>query len=85
MFHRLHDLDDNIKLDGLEILQAIMHTEHHDAHDHEEQDGSNEMDNADEQDAMQFGYYIGKCNANNSVYIIGAGCIINTLIANYPF
>lgn len=58
MFYRLHDLDENIKLDGLEILQAIMHTEH-DAHNDEEHDENKEMDNVEQQESMPFEYYIG--------------------------
>lgn len=32
-YFQMHDTDKNSKLDGLEILQAIMHTEHHDGHE----------------------------------------------------
>ncbi|KAE8741759.1 hypothetical protein FOCC_FOCC012707 [Frankliniella occidentalis] len=37
-YFKLHDLDENIKLDGLEILRAIMHTEEHESHSHEGED-----------------------------------------------
>lgn len=40
-YFKVHDTDKNSKLDGLEILQAIMHTVHHDDH---EENNSNEGD-----------------------------------------
>ncbi|KAJ1522536.1 hypothetical protein ONE63_001722 [Megalurothrips usitatus] len=46
-YFKLHDLDENIKLDGLEILRAIMHTEEHDDHGHDhEGDGDGHDENA---------------------------------------
>lgn len=38
MYFRLHDFDNNTKLDGLEILQAIHHTIHKGDEDNEEKD-----------------------------------------------
>lgn len=37
-YFQVHDSDKNSKLDGLEILQAIMHTEHHDDESEENQE-----------------------------------------------
>lgn len=48
-FH-LHDTDKNKKLDGLEILQAIMHTSH----------SSEEGDVNGMSESEEFIYYVGK-------------------------
>lgn len=36
-FFQLHDTDKNLKLDGLEILQAIIHTTEHNFEDDEDE------------------------------------------------
>lgn len=48
-YFQVHDTDKNSKLDGLEILQAIMHTDHHD----DAEDSNKEGDD-------DFSYYIGQ-------------------------
>lgn len=50
-YFQVHDTDKNSKLDGLEILQAIMHTDHHD--EDEDGDGQKEDNTA---------YFIGWCS-----------------------
>jgi hypothetical protein len=64
---RLHDFDNNTKLDGLEILQAIHHTVHYneeqsegeEVHDHQQQreKQTEESKNLDQDD---FNYFVGK-------------------------
>lgn len=45
-FHRrsFHDIDNNTKLDGLEILHAILHTLHQHEGDEKIEDGSGQED-----------------------------------------
>lgn len=40
-FFRLHDFDNNTKLDGLEILQAIHHSTHGNEEDNDQKDDAN--------------------------------------------
>jgi hypothetical protein len=64
---RLHDFDNNTKLDGLEILQAIHHTVHYNEeqsdggtfHDHQQQieTQTEKSKNSDQDD---FDYFVGK-------------------------
>lgn len=49
-YFQVHDADKNSKLDGLEILQAIMHTEHH----------ADESDNSTKGND-NISYFIGWC------------------------
>lgn len=42
-YFQVHDTDKNAKLDGLEILQAIMHTDHHD--ENEDRNSNEEEEN----------------------------------------
>lgn len=55
-YFQVHDTDKNSKLDGLEILQAIMHTRHHKHKDDEEEDQDGEETQSVEDD--DFNYYI---------------------------
>lgn len=73
--HRLHDFDNNTKLDGLEILQAIHHTVHYneeqsegnEIHDHPQQTETQteESKNSDQDD---FNYFVGKWGAMRQIY-----------------
>ncbi len=50
-------MDENIKLDGLEILRAIMHTEEHESHSHEDENSL--ADNQeDHKEPVPIEYYI---------------------------
>lgn len=55
-FFQVHDLDKNLKLDGLEILQAILHTNEHD-YDEEEDEIEEETT---ESSIMTLDSYIGE-------------------------
>lgn len=44
-YFQVHDTDKNNKLDGLEILQAIMHTDHHDVENEAEERAEGGEDN----------------------------------------
>ncbi|XP_044729157.1 multiple coagulation factor deficiency protein 2 homolog [Chrysoperla carnea] len=50
-YFQLHDFDNNTKLDGLEILQAIQHTAH--AHDENTEDNT-DVENSNENDLNYF-------------------------------
>lgn len=51
-YFKLHDFDNNTKLDGLEILNAIQHTAHNSAgHEDEEHAASSPI--------LDFEYYVG--------------------------
>jgi hypothetical protein len=66
-FCRLHDFDNNTKLDGLEILQAIHHTVHYNEeqsedeafHNHQQQIET-QTENSKTSDQDNFDYFIGK-------------------------
>lgn len=62
-YFQLHDFDNNTKLDGLEILQAIQHTAH--AHDENTED-STDVENSNEND---LNYFIGKDHWNYKIVI----------------
>ena len=67
MIHRLHDFDNNTKLDGLEILQAIHHTVHsieeqsqnEDVPDPEQQT-EKQTEHSNNSDQDDFNYFVGK-------------------------
>ncbi|KAK3914800.1 Multiple coagulation factor deficiency protein 2-like protein [Frankliniella fusca] len=57
-YFKLHDLDENVKLDGLEILRAIMHTEEHESHGHEGEDENSLADGEEDYKApVSMEYY----------------------------
>ena len=63
MLCRLHDFDNNTKLDGLEILQAIHHTVHyHEEHNENEEPADQSDDSQDKNkiDNYDFNYFVGK-------------------------
>ncbi|XP_039300708.1 multiple coagulation factor deficiency protein 2 homolog, partial [Nilaparvata lugens] len=51
-YFKLHDFDNNTKLDGLEILHAIHHSTHHDHDDSEENHGDNRHKSSDLKDRV---------------------------------
>lgn len=56
MFFKVHDLDGNDKLDGLEIFYSATHhaaSEHDHNHEHSESDGSEKVDEANENENNQ--------------------------------
>jgi hypothetical protein len=70
VIRRLHDFDNNTKLDGLEILQAIHHTVHSNEEESQNEDvldperqtatPAEHSNNADQDD---FDYFVGKWRA----------------------
>lgn len=57
-FFQVHDMDKNLKLDGLEILQAIVHTSEHDIDDYDDEDDNEEETN--ESSSISLDSYIGE-------------------------
>ncbi|PSN44538.1 hypothetical protein C0J52_14683 [Blattella germanica] len=59
-YFKLHDFDNNTKLDGLEILQAIHHTVHYNEEQNEEgEDKEKEVaDNTNRSDQDDFNYFV---------------------------
>lgn len=43
-YFKLHDVDNNDALDGLELMQAAMHGHEHDEHDHRHDDEPDSID-----------------------------------------
>lgn len=56
-YFQFHDTDKNSKLDGLEILQAILHTDHQ-GHSSDEENENSDENNA-EQKIDDTSYYAG--------------------------
>lgn len=70
MVRRLHDFDNNTKLDGLEILQAIHHTVHsieEESQDDDvpdpEQQAATQTEHSNNVDQDDFNYFVGKWRA----------------------
>jgi hypothetical protein len=63
---RLHDFDNNTKLDGLEILQAIHHTVHYnheqsvDEEVKDQQQTETHREKSKNSDQEDFNYFVGK-------------------------
>lgn len=56
-YFKLHDMDHNDALDGLELIQAAMHQSHD--HNHDQNEVPNENHNADIDGADQWAHVIG--------------------------
>lgn len=54
-YFQFHDVDKNNKLDGLEILQALFHIDHHELEG--AGDGTDDVEHNDEDSSK---YYVGK-------------------------
>lgn len=88
-YFQVHDTDRNSKLDGLEILQAILHTSNH-VNNEDLTESNDIIDNNDD-----FDYYVGKiffflinCRNCSSVFSLCAlllFCIILLLVMTLTF
>lgn len=58
-YFQFHDTDKNSKLDGLEILQAILHTNHQNHVDDSENEEDGDGNRAEEQRTDDTSYFTG--------------------------
>lgn len=66
-YFQVHDIDKNSKLDGLEILQAIIHINEHDDESYQE---DTDEDKKPPISIMSFDSYVGKVQLFNIKLII---------------